>query len=278
MLVLSQGKFDDLVEKNERVLANAYVYTLSSKLQLKDGDGENIGDNKLLLTLVPSDELVKSLISGDISKRQFKKDYKKSLKSYQNQFLLYMIARSFNEKKYLPIFVTSEEEAELGFTKIFAAVLKDKFGMKQIKPKEYMKAVKDASKEAKKAKKKKRAKVLERFLKDVIKDNLQMSLDGLEELKKLEQKFAIDRVAILINQSNDPMEEISKKDVAKALDLFAQGGKKAKKLVKEAVKELGLSKKPDRWGKKDIIKLVLAIYDEIHSDDDEEDTRSNRRK
>lgn len=263
MLVLNQSGLNKIMEKGQRALANAYVYVLSHEVELEGGN-----DN--FVSLFPSKEEIEAVVNGDIDKKTFLKEYKKSLKSYQNKFLLYTIARSFNEKKYMPIFVCSDAEYELGYMKVLEKVLKKSYGMKAIKVKDYLKAVKIVSKEIKKnkIKKSKRDKAMEKGLRDFVKDNCQINIKGLEKLEAADQEFAIDRVALLINQSDNAMEEIGKKAIAQSIESFGKT-KKGKKLIKTYIDELDLSKKRDRWSKKDMINLVLAIYNDIHEIEDD---------
>jgi len=260
MLVINQSQFAKIMEKGEKALANAYVYVLSNELNLEDVSGDNN-----FTTLFPPQDQINAVVTGDASKKDFLKEYKASLKTYQNEFLLYTIARSFNEKKYMPIFVCTDEEFELGYMQVFAKHMKKKFGMKTIKVKQYLKAVKIVSKEikGKKVKKSKRGKAMVKGLRDFVKDTCQINIKGLEKLEAADQKFAIDRIALLINQSEDVMEDVKKEAIVKSIDAFSKG-KKGKKLVKKHASELDLSKKRDRWSKKDMIRLVLAIYNDIH--------------
>jgi hypothetical protein len=262
MLVLNQSQFNKVLEKGEKALLNAYVYILSHDVENEDGVG-----NDNFVSLFPSKEQVEAVVSGDLDKKTFLKQYKKSLKSYQNRFLLYTIARSFNEKKYMPIFVSSDAEYELGYMKVLSKFLQKEFGMKQVKVKEWLKAVKVVTKEAKGVKKNKREKAMAKGLRDFVKDTSQISLKGLEKLEAADQEFAIDRIALVINQSEDVMDEIKKQAIADSIDAFSKT-KKGKKLVKKHAEELDLSKKRERWSKKDMINLVLAIYNDIHDVED----------
>jgi hypothetical protein len=262
MLVLNQSKFNKILEKGDKALVNAYVYILSHNMDNEDGIG-----NDNFVSLFPTKEQIEAVVTGDISKKSFLKDYAKSLNSYQNKFLLYTIARSFNEKKYMPIFVCTNEEFELGYMKVLKKFLKKEFGMKAVDVKQYLKAIKTVYKEVKKVKKSKREKAMIKGMRDFVKDNCQINIKGLEKLEDADQKFAIDRVAMLINQSDDVMEDVNKKAITESINAFAKT-KKGKKLIKKHVHELDLSKKQDRWSKKDMINLVLAIYNDIHDIDD----------
>jgi hypothetical protein len=264
MLIINQSKFDKILEKGDKALANAYVYILSNSMENDD----NVG-NDGFVSLFPTKEQIEAVVSGDVSKKAFLKAYKKSLKSYQNRFLLYTIVRSSNEKKFLPIFVTTDAEWELGFMKVLGKFLKKEYGMKATDVKSYLKAVKIVSKEVKGVKKSKREKALIKGLRDFVKDTCQINIKGLEKLEKADQEFAIDRVALLINQSDNVMDDVEKKAIIKSIEAFSKS-KKGEKLVKRHAKELDLGKKRDRWSKKDMVNLVLAIYHDIHDIEDED--------
>lgn len=266
MLFLSQSRFEQLLKKGgNKALANAYVISLSHE-NMQIGDDE-VGDSNFR-SLIPSKDDMEAVINGDMDKRTFLRNYKDSLKSYQNRFLTYTIARSFNERRYLPIFVCSDTEYELGFMKVLKKFLEKSYRMRTIKLKQYLKAIKIVSKDTKKSKKRKKAFI--KGMRDFVKDTCQIDIKGLEKLELADRKFAIDRIALLINQSEDPMSEISKKAVLQSINSFAQT-KKGKKLIKRHVKTLGISKKSERWSKKDAFNLVLSIYNDIHDLDDESD-------
>jgi len=268
MLFVNETQFAKIMEKGDKALANAYVYVLSNDSRLGEGDNN-------FKSLVPPSEKIKAVVNGDLSQDQFLDDYKESLKTYENSFILYSIARAFNERKFMPIFVCTDEEYELGYMKVLRKYLSKKYGMKAIKPKQYLKAIKVVSKEVKQLKKEgvkrsKREKAFIKGMRDFVRDVCQINLKGLEKLEKADQKFAIDRIVMLINNADDPMEEISKKSVIAAINSFAQS-KKGKKMVKRHVKEIGISKKQDRWSRKDAIALVMSIYNEIHNIEEESD-------
>ena len=266
MLFLSQSQFEKLIEKGgKKALANAYVIVLSHENITIDD--EELGSNEFV-TLVPAKESIEAVVNGDLDKKEFLKEYKKSLRTYQNRFLAYTIARSFNESKYLPIFVCSDSEFELGYIKVLKKYLEKSFGMKSIKLKQYLKAVKTVSKEVKGLKKSKRNKAFIKGMRNFVKDTCQISLEGLEKLEKEDRKFAIDRIVLLINQSEDPMETVSKKAVIQSISAFAET-KKGKKLVKRNIKLLDLSKKSDRWSRSEAFRLAQAIYNELHGIDDQ---------
>lgn len=267
MLFLNEGKFASISSESGRVFTNAFVYILSESLELK-GDGGILEGNEKLLTLRPSDELMGRFTSGDISKSKFRKLYFEELSSQENQFLLYTIVRSFQERKYLPVFICSDEDWETGFMKMLGKYMTKKFGMKPIDRKEYAKEIKAAWKDAKKGNKKKKAvrKEFKRSVRSIIKDHVQLSIEGLEKLQDMEKKFSIHRIVILLNQAGNEEDQISRKSIVKAIELFSSRNKKSRKLVKACIEELGISKKSDRWGRKDAINMVIKLYNSLNPD------------
>lgn len=259
MLIMNASKFNSFAEKNEDIVAASLVTVLTNNSNLQD----ELQDANFAPTLAPDPDLVASFVSGDISRKQFKKIYTQYLKAYENQFLIYTIARAFNKKKYLPIFVTSDAEAETGFLDILAGHIKKKYGMKLMKVKKLRSEAKGIRKSLKKEKKSKRHKMFMKAMRDIVRDSCQLSLEGLEYLEKQESKFAIDRVMIFFKQSG-ASDEISRKEMEQAVTRFADSSKHAKKMIKYYVKELGMSKKPDYWSRKQLVNLISSVYDEIH--------------
>jgi len=270
MISLAKSQFEEF-NVNDKVLENSYVYLISRDLKIDTDENTSVVNNDGLRSLCPSEELYKQFKSGAINKKSFKRSYIKQLKTYENKFLIYTIIRAFNEKQFLPIFVCSDEEWETGYLKILTKYINKNFGLSLLKAKKYNKIVKGLWKKSKKAKgkDKRRNKAFRKLLVDYIKDATQLSIEGLELLERLERKFAIDRIAILINQSNDPMEEVSKKSIIKSIEMFAETDKKAAKLVKSAIKELDISRKSSRWSKEKAIRLALCVYKNLHKDIDD---------
>ena len=265
MIIFNESKFAKFCE-DARTLEHAFVYMMSKGLELQEEGNTLLGNDKLL-SLRPSSELLDKLKSGELSKDRFKKAYFKELSSNESRFIIYTIVRSLNEKKYLPIFVCSDEEWELGFIKVFAKFMKKKFGLKLVDTKAYGKEIKALWKAAKKENKKgKVKKAFKKAVKDYIKDQVQCSFKGIEEIEEMEKEFSIDRIVILLNQTDDDSDEISKKTIIKSIETFADFNKKAKKLIKAAVSELAISKKSDRWSRKDAVNLAVQVYNAIHSD------------
>lgn len=273
MIIVNQSKFDQFNENDGRALENTYMFIVSRKLTSPqvEGSEEAANNNDVVMSLCPSQELLAQLESGEIGKKKFKKAYKKELKSHESRFFIYTIVRSIKEKHIIPIFVCSDDEWDLGYLKVFAGILNDQFGLETLKIKDYLKAVKGLWKEVKNETKKegKRRKLFREKLEDYAKDNAAISFDGLKNYEKLEQEFAVDRVALLIGQSDDPTAEIKTKEALKALAMYEQHSKKAAKRVKKAINELNLSKKRDRWGRKDAINVILQVYNLIHAPGDQ---------
>src|SRR5690606_4905119 len=116
---------------------------------------------------------------------------------------------------------------------------------------------------------KKRRKAFRAEMKDFTKDNVSISFEGLDRLEKLDRKYAIDRIAILLGHSEDAMNEVSKKAIIRAIQSYSDWNKKASKRVKRAIKSTNVSKKTDRWSKRDAIEIVINIYNENHANDGE---------
>jgi len=267
MLFLNETKFASFCGENGRTLTNAFIYVLSKSLDLEE-TGDTLVGNEKLLTLRPSDELLKKYANNECSKSGFRKAYIEELSTQENRFILYTIVRSFNEKKYLPVFVCSDEDWELGFMKILAKYFVKKFGMKAVDRKAYQKEIKSLWKDAKRGNKKNKAarKDFKRIIRSYIKDQVQLSFEGLERLEKMEKEFSIYRMVILLNQSGDEAGEIKKKKIVEAIELFGTYKKKSKKIIKRCVDELGVSKKSDRWSRKDAINMVIKIYNTLNPD------------
>ena len=265
MIILNEEQFGKFTS-NSRVLENSYVYLISRDLKPIDGEDGKLLGNDSLATLCPSEALYGQLIDGSINNKTFAKKYIKELKSYENKFLMYTIMRAFNEKQFLPIFICSDAEWETKYLKIFASYITKVFGIKPIKASKYRKTVSAIYKKTKKVNKR-RKKVFRKMLVDYIRDNAQLSMDGIELLESLDKAFAIDRIAILINQSDITDKSISKKSVIKAIQLYASCNKKSAKLVKSVMKKLKVSKKINRWSGQIAYEVALTIYSEIHSSD-----------
>lgn len=262
MLIFNESKFGNFNGDDGRAFVNAFVYLLSDNLELQESGNMLVGTQKLL-ELRPSKDLLERYKKCEIKKGEFKKAYFKELKQEEQEFLLYTIVRSITEKHYIPMFITSDEDWETGFPQILAKFIKKRFGLKLLNAKKYSKELKALYKEAKAehGKGKARRKAYKKMVRSFIKDNVQLSMDGLERLEKMEKKFALTRIIILLNQSDDAADEISKKAIIKAINLYASSNKSTAKHVKRAVKELGISKKSDRWSRRDAIMLAQAAND-----------------
>lgn len=268
MLLLNETQFAKLSEGNPLALENTYIYLLSRALQL--GDEDSTGNS--VAALMPSEDLLSSFANKNINKKKFKKEYFKEIKTYENMFMIYTIVRSIKEKSYLPVFVCSDDEFDTGYMKVFAEFLNKEFGLQAIKLKKYVKSIKEMWKDTKSLKKKKkRRKAFLQDLKSTAKKVVSISKEGLSTLDKLDKQYAIDRIAILINQSDDVMTDVPKKSIVKSITTYAELNKKAAKKVKEGIKELDLSKKSERWSKKDAVSLALNIYNQIHNIEVDED-------
>jgi len=270
MIIVNESSFTKLSD-DSKSLRNSFIYILSPQLTLqKDGDDEEeIRSNDKLSYLRPSQELLDKLASGEINKKKFKKAYIKQLKEPENEFYIYTIIRSLNEDRYMPIFVVNDEDWDIGFVKVLANYLEERFGIKQLKVKGYLSEVKQAWKTAKKtsSKGKKREKEFNAQIKGYLRDNVNLSFEGIKALEELDKKYAIHRMAVKINNSKPG--DIKRKDIAKGIKLYQEYSKKSAKRVKRAIDALGISKKPDRWSKDDGVGLVAYLYEDIHKGSDE---------
>jgi uncharacterized protein YeaO (DUF488 family) len=270
MITISESSFGKLAEKHGRALANSFLYLLSKNLKVTSDD-DSVIQHQSLTTLAPSADLVARFVNGDINKKKFRKLYKKELKSDDNRFLIYTIVRSINEQHYMPFFIVNDDDYELGFLKVFADYIKDEFGLTTVKPKKYAAEVEQLWKDAKKefSKKKKREKAFKKAVKSAVKDNVQVSFDGVKKLEKLDKEFSIHRIALLLNVSDDS-DEVSKKTIITAIKAFADFNKKSAKLLKRTIDALDVSKKSDRWSRKDAVNIAMTIYKSITDTDDDE--------
>lgn len=267
MIIVNESKFNKLAEDGSRALENTFVYLMSPELKLtiKDDDGDEVVvGNDTLSALRPSAELLATVTGDDVSKKakkNFAKKYRKELKEGEKEFFVYTIIRGLNEGKYIPVLVVTDEEWETGFLQALADYFEGKFGIKQIKLKEYLSSVKDNWKSTKGESK--RNKKFKSYMQDYAKENVSLSFDGAKELENLEGKHAITRIVLYISQCED-MNEVSKKSVMKAIELYERHSEKAAKRVKKAIKASEVSKKRERWGKPDMIKVAHKIYDMIN--------------
>ncbi|MER2064125.1 MAG: hypothetical protein ABS873_05695 [Alkalibacterium sp.] len=264
MITLSTKEFKKFA-KSVKGLEKTDVYVVSISEDVFTDVSDIIGRELsagVAQVVIPDN--IGEVLSGELSKKQFKKSYKKYLKGDQVRFIMYTIARAVRENHNVPIFVTSEDELKTGFLDILADKFESQLGLKRTKIKAWKSVLNEAWDEAKSSapKKSKRGKVYSKLVKEAAEDFTEF--EDSDKFEELDAEFTIQRLAIFLGQGG----ERGRKKLISDIKNWADSSKKRKKILKETVKELAdtndLSKKEDRWSTKDVHLVISALYNELY--------------
>lgn len=247
-------------------------------------------DNDVVITpmpfLGPTSKLKNQFHSGDVSKSDLQKKYRKFLKNSKLvETFVFNIGVSMEKPTRGICFICSDEEWEMGYIQIFAKHLNKTFGVKFIKVSKLKDIYKEFNKEVKSLPKKKRkGKAAKKKLKSIVKNTLskymEFSSDGEETMDKLRRRFAVDHVMISalaekfydgdgnkIKVIKDNLGKMKKKSFVKAIMTSADEDKKYKKIIKSVLDSHNVKfkeKKLEKLSKQQILYLCGDICSKLN--------------
>lgn len=274
------------LEKVDPVLFN--IISVSAK----DGSVEDASFN--MSALLPPADLLMAYNNGNIGKKKFAKKYIKFLSEENStaENTIFTIAKSLSKNNNLCITCT-DDEYNIGYTKILAQYIADTFGFECYKygdAKESIESVYETLDLGKKDKKlihsdesdlsnkkiKKRAKLIKMINKELAGD---MSQEGAEYYESLDKKYALDQVVcrlgvdevISFNKKGE-LESINIDNLSKsgaiiaAINAVADSDKSLKKIIKRVAESHDVSIKPKKLkklDKKSLVSLAVEMYSEL---------------